>query len=76
MLFKILKFCIASSQVGDIIKAPNPSNCVHLLRYKTSNNGIKNAKVLPDPVRAAPRISCPLGDLIIERLWISVLFRK
>ena len=51
-----------SSHVGDMISAPNPSCGPHLLRCKISRTGIRRHKVLPLPVRAAPRISLPLSE--------------
>jgi hypothetical protein len=51
-----------SSRVGDMISAPNPSCGPQLLRYKISRTGIRKHKVLPLPVRAAPRISLPFSD--------------
>ena len=51
-----------SSRVGDIISAPNPSCGPQLLRCKISRTGIRKHKVLPLPVRAAPRMSLPLSE--------------
>jgi hypothetical protein len=45
-----------------MISAPNPSCGPHLLRYKISRTGIRKHKVLPLPVRAAPRISLHLSE--------------
>ena len=58
----MLKCVRTSSRVGDIISAPNPSCGPQLFRYKISRTGIRKHKVLPLPVRAAPRISLPLSE--------------
>lgn len=51
--------CKASSLVGVMIRAPNPSSSVHRSTNRRSSIGITNANVFPDPVFAAPRISLP-----------------
>jgi len=48
-----------SSLVGLIIKAPNPSFGPHFFLNKFSKTGIKNARVFPLPVLAAPSTSLP-----------------
>ncbi len=52
--YKTSKICWASSLTGEIIMIPVPSFWVNLILSRTSRAGTKNAKVLPDPVLAAP----------------------
>ena len=65
-----------SSRVGEIIKAPSPSIGPHFCRYRVSSTGIRNARVFPLPVRAAPSTSFPLSDTGILWAWMSVMFTK
>ncbi len=54
---------MANSLVGAMIKVPKPSNSVHLDLYNFSITGIKNAKVLPEPVLAAAKTSSPFNEM-------------
>ena len=67
---------MASSRVGEIIRAPRPSTSLHFLRYKFSRTGTRNARVFPLPVFAAPRQSLPLRASGIAFFWISVRVLK
>mmetsp|Transcript_4862 Transcript_4862/g.14056 ORF Transcript_4862/g.14056 Transcript_4862/m.14056 type:complete len:217 (-) Transcript_4862:370-1020(-) len=51
--------CIASSRVGEMIIAPRPSSGLHRRRNSRSTTGMRNARVFPEPVLAAPRTSRP-----------------
>ena len=62
-----------NSRVGEIIKAPKPSCAPHFLRYSISSTGIRNARVFPLPVRAAPSTSLPFNDMGKLFAWISVI---
>ena len=58
---------LASSLVGQIINAIAFLSKINLLII-----GIVNAKVLPVPVCAVPRISLPVRLIGIDLLWIGV----
>ena len=58
------KICTANSLVGETINAANPSYSVILFRINDSITGIKNANVLPDPVRAVP-----IKSLTLQSYW-------
>ena len=73
ILRRTSKIWIASSRVGDITRAPRPSDGPHLLRYKISRTGVRKASVLPDPVRAAPSTSLPLSEIGSDFAWMSVM---
>mmetsp|Transcript_1851 Transcript_1851/g.6434 ORF Transcript_1851/g.6434 Transcript_1851/m.6434 type:complete len:286 (-) Transcript_1851:351-1208(-) len=49
----------ASSRVGDTTSAPTPSIAPHRARNRDSRSGTRNARVLPEPVLAAPSTSRP-----------------
>jgi hypothetical protein len=51
---------VASSLVGVIIIIPVPFSYLKLALSNNSMVGIKNARVFPEPVFAAPSISLPL----------------
>lgn len=51
--------CIASSLVGRMIIAPNPSKGVHLSIQSCSTRGTKYPRVFPLPVFEAPKMSLP-----------------
>ena len=65
-----------NSLVGLIIRAPSPSIGPHFFRYSVSNTGIKKAKVLPEPVLAAPSTSLPFSAKGIAFIWIGVISVK
>ena len=67
---------LTSSLVGDMINAPKPSCGPHFRRYKISSTGMRNARVFPLPVRAAPRTSLPLREVGMLLDWISVMSTK
>ena len=67
---------MANSRVGEMIKAPRPSNSDHCRRYSSSRTGMRKASVLPLPVLAAPRQSAPLRARGIALAWISVRVLK
>ena len=60
---------MASSLVGEMTITPVPFRGMNLAAYKSSMAGIKNAKVFPDPVRAAPKTSRPAIRGGIARAW-------
>lgn len=62
----------ASSRVGVMIRAPRPSSRVHCLQYNISITGMRNARVFPLPVLAAPKMSCPFNAKPMLCLWMSV----
>lgn len=43
-----------------------------ILIFKDDLTGMRNARVFPDPVLAAPRMSCPCRASPMDSLWISV----
>jgi len=51
--------CNESSLVGEMMTTPVPFRGMNLIRWRSSMAGIRNARVLPDPVLAAPRTSRP-----------------
>ena len=52
--------------------APSPSIRDHLKVKRRSSSGMIKAKVLPEPVLAAPRTSSPRSANDIDSRWISV----
>ena len=76
MLRSTSKICIASSRVGEITRAPRPSAFDHRCLYSCSSTGMRNASVLPDPVRAAPSTSRPRRAIGTASFWIGVMSRK
>ncbi|KXT09511.1 hypothetical protein AC579_7187 [Pseudocercospora musae] len=68
---------MASSLVGVMIKAPRPASPpMHCVRYRFSRTGMRNAKVLPLPVFAAPRTSFPFKASGMALAWMSVRLLK
>lgn len=67
-----MKVIRTSSRVGEMTSAPKPSVGPHFLRNKISRTGMRNASVLPLPVRAAPSTSFPLSARGRARAWMSV----
>jgi hypothetical protein len=53
--------------------APTPSCVVQPALYNLSKRGTKNAKVFPEPVLAAPRMSLPANACGIEADWMAVM---
>jgi len=47
--------------------APKPSRGPHFARWSRSSRGMRNARVLPEPVLAEPRISRDRREGGIER---------
>lgn len=70
------KIWIASSRVGERMRAPRPSYSVHRFRYRFSRTGSKKARVFPEPVLAAPRMSLDFKAAGIARDWIVVRVLK
>lgn len=68
--------CYANSLVGVMTMMPVPFFWVKLLLYSSSNAGIRNASVLPDPVLAAPNTSLPLRRCGIVLAWMWVINEK
>lgn len=62
--------CIASSLVGQITTTPVPLRGVKWTLNNNSTAGTKNARVLPEPVLAAPRTSLPSTRGGIALAWI------
>ena len=55
-----------------MIRTPVPCLGVNYALYSISTAGSMNARVLPDPVLAAPRTSLPFNMWGIDLAWISV----
>ena len=64
--------CIASSLVGQITTTPVPLRGAKWTLCNNSTAGIRNARVFPEPVLAAPRTSFPTRSGGIALAWICI----
>jgi len=64
--------CIASSLVGQITTTPVPLRGAKWTLYSNSTAGIRNARVFPEPVLAAPRTFFPTRSGGIALAWICI----
>eukprot|EP01139_Manchomonas_bermudensis_P000893 Amastigsp_a1050_42.p6 type:complete len:112 gc:universal Amastigsp_a1050_42:1223-1558(+) len=71
-----LRIWIASSRVGVITSATVPLRGLIESLCISSTAGMRNASVLPDPVRAAPSTSCPSRSSGIVRHCTSIMNSK
>ena len=66
------KVCTANSRVGEMTRAPSPSDGPHLRRCSLSRRGMRKARVFPEPVLAEARMSRPFSADGIARDWMGV----
>ena len=55
---------------------PVPFMGLNLSRWRSSTEGMRKARVLPEPVRAAPRTSLPVRRTGIDLAWTGVIVAR